>query len=73
MDLRVDLKVCEICGCLWYRTQVDFGVYCSPCTFKLRDFPTPLSRKLRGRPRKIKLATVFAVAASHAGCTGGGL
>jgi hypothetical protein len=62
MELRVYLKVCEVCGCLWYRTQTETGVYCSSCQLKLREFPTPQSRKRRGRPRKVTLPTVFAVA-----------
>jgi hypothetical protein len=69
MELRVHLKVCEGCGCLWYRAQVDTGVYCSSCHQRFKDFPTPESRKRRGRPRKIILPTVFAVALS--GFTGG--
>ena len=64
MELCVNLKVCEACGCLWYRAQVDTKVYCTACHEKLKDFPTPQSRKRRGRPRKITLPTVFAVATS---------
>jgi len=63
MELRVYLKVCEVCGCLWYRTQTETRVYCSTCYEKLKEFPTPQSRKRRGRPRKVNLPTVFAVAA----------
>ena len=63
MELRVHLKVCEGCGCLWYRAQVDTGVYCSPCHERFKEFPTPQSRKRRGRPRKTVLSTVFAVEA----------
>jgi len=62
MELRVFLKICEICGCLWYRTQTECRVYCSSCNEKLKDFPTPQSRRRRGRPRKVSLPTVFAVA-----------
>jgi hypothetical protein len=62
MELRVYLKVCEVCGCLWYRTQMETRVYCSSCCEKLKEFPTPQSRKRRGRPRKVNLPTVFAVA-----------
>jgi hypothetical protein len=61
MDLRVHLKVCEGCGCLWYRSQVDSGVYCAPCAQRFKEFPTPESRKRRGRPKKVTLPTVFAV------------
>ena len=66
MDLRVQLKVCEGCGCLWYRPELETKVYCISCTDKLKDFPTPQSRKRRGRPRKIALPTVWAVAAEGA-------
>ena len=65
MELRVFLKICEICGCLWYRTQIETRVYCSSCNEKLKDFPTPQSRRRRGRPRKVTLPTVFAVASSR--------
>ena len=61
MELRVHLKVCEGCGCLWYRAQVDTRVYCSPCHERFKEFPTPQSRKRRGRPKKTVLSTVFAV------------
>jgi hypothetical protein len=57
MELCVQLKVCEGCGCLWIRAQ-DQGVYCRECETKLRDFPAPESRKRRGRPsRKAALPT----------------
>ena len=67
MDLRVHLKVCEACGCLWYRAQVDARVYCIQCHERFKDFPTAESRKRRGRPRKVTLSTVFAVAAFGGG------
>lgn len=71
MDLRVNLKVCEACGCLWYRSEIESRVYCSACNLRILDFPTPASRKRRGRPRKITLPTVYAVSA--AGFIGGAL
>ena len=61
MELRVHLKVCEGCGCLWYRSQFDVSVYCVPCARRFKEFPTPQSRKRRGRPKKTILPTVFAV------------
>jgi len=67
MDLRVFLKVCEGCGCLWYRNQVESKVYCIRCSERLKDFPTVESRKRRGRPRKLDLPTVWAVA-DASGC-----
>ena len=29
MELRVQLKICEGCGCLWYRAQTQGSVYCT--------------------------------------------
>ena len=28
MEVRVQLKICEGCGCLWYRAQTLGSVYC---------------------------------------------
>jgi hypothetical protein len=67
MELRVHLKVCEGCGCLWYRAQQQVSVYCQECVDRFREFPTPESRKRRGRPPRIKLARVWAVAATAGG------
>jgi hypothetical protein len=67
MDVRVQLKICEGCGCLWYRAQTIGSVYCQPCEAKLKDFPTPESRKRRGRPCRKPLATVWAVAEAMGG------
>jgi uncharacterized Zn finger protein (UPF0148 family) len=63
MDLRVQLKICEGCGCLWYRAQYTGSVYCLRCETKLREFPSPDTRKRRGRPSRKMLAKVWAVAA----------
>ena len=52
MELQVQLKICEGCGCLWYRVQNHENVYCRGCELKLRDFPSPESRKRRGRPTR---------------------
>jgi len=52
MELRVQLKVCEGCGCLWYRPQTQWSVYCIECETRLKDFPSPESRKRRGRPAR---------------------
>jgi uncharacterized Zn finger protein (UPF0148 family) len=62
MELRVQLKVCEGCGCLWYRAQTQGSVYCISCEEKLKEFPTPESRKLRGRPKRKSLIRVWGVA-----------
>lgn len=67
MELRVQLKVCEGCGCLWYRAQTQGSVYCNGCEEKLRDFPTPESRKRRGRPARKTLGRVWAAAEAIGG------
>ena len=67
MEVRVQLKVCEGCGCLWYRAQTQESVYCKECETKLRPFPVPESRKRRGRPPQKELAKVWAVARAVGG------
>lgn len=52
MDVFLDLKICESCGCLWFRAQGHAKVYCSGCEVKFRDFPAPETRKRRGRPSR---------------------
>lgn len=49
--LKIQLKVCEGCGGLWFRTQGAVDVYCSSCAKKLRGFPR-MMQKRRGRPCK---------------------
>lgn len=57
MDIFVHLKICEGCGCLWFRIQNQENVYCSACKVKLREFPAPETRRRRGRPsRKVPAA-----------------
>jgi len=67
MELCVILKVCEGCGSLWYRVQSLGSVYCKRCEAKLKDFPSPESRKRRGRPIGKNLSTVWAVAEETGG------
>jgi hypothetical protein len=67
MELRVQLKVCEGCGCLWYRAQTQGSVYCKECEVKLKDFPPAESRKRRGRPGRKPLPKVWAVATTVGG------
>jgi uncharacterized Zn finger protein (UPF0148 family) len=67
MELRVQLKICEGCGCLWYRAQTQGSVYCHTCEKKLNDFPTPETRKRRGRPGRKVLSRVWAVATETGG------
>ncbi len=62
MDLHVQLKVCEGCGCLWYRTQNQRGVYCLGCDARLKQFPPMQSRRRPGRKSAITLARILAVA-----------
>lgn len=66
MELRVDLKVCEGCGCLWYRPRSHGSVYCRDCEKKLKEFPSPESRKRRG-PRARRSAAGFLTTAETAG------
>ena len=50
MEVCVQLKICEGCGCLWYRAQTSGTVYCTRCKTELEKYPSPESRKRRGRP-----------------------
>ena len=45
--LRVELKVCEVCGALWLRAAGQ-GVYCRGCSVRLAEFPASRTRR-RGR------------------------
>lgn len=58
MELRVYLKVCEGCGCLWFRAQTQGSVYCNSCEAKLRNFPSPESRRRPGRKPLLRLWAV---------------
>lgn len=67
MEVRVLLKFCEGCGCLWYRIFDNTSVYCRACEHKLAEFPSPQSRKRRGRPCGKRLARVYAVSEEAGG------
>lgn len=67
MELRVQLKICEGCGSLFYRAEAGGEIYCHGCKGKLRDFPSPESRKRRGRPVGKTIPRVWAVAAAAGG------
>ncbi len=67
MELRVQLKICEGCGCLWYRAQTQRSVYCKECDIKLREFPLPESRKRPGRHPGGSLVRIWAVAEAAGG------
>lgn len=67
MELRVQLKVCEGCGCLWYRAQNDGNVYCQKCEVRLMDFPVPESRRRRGRPVRKPVMPAWTLAEAAGG------
>ena len=67
MESCVQLKVCEGCGCLWYRAQNQRSVYCRGCEVKLKDFPSPESRKRPGRPGRKPVMNIWAVAEAIGG------
>jgi uncharacterized Zn finger protein (UPF0148 family) len=67
MESRVHLKICEGCGCLWFRAQTEGRVYCKGCTAKLREFPTPQSRRRRGRPSRKPVSLTWTAAAALGG------
>ena len=52
MELVVKLKVCEACGSIFTCPSTQGNPYCGRCTAALKDFPTPESRKRRGRPSR---------------------
>jgi hypothetical protein len=62
MELCVQLKICEGCGSLFFRAQTEGDIYCRGCKAKLRDFPSPESRKRRGRPGRKPIIKIWAVA-----------
>jgi uncharacterized Zn finger protein (UPF0148 family) len=67
MEVCVQLKICEGCGCLWYRALTQGSVYCNRCEAELEKFPTPESRKRRGRPITKRLFNIWAAAAEAGG------
>lgn len=67
MELRVQLKICEGCGSLFYRAQSEGTIYCRGCEAKLKDFPSPESRKRRGRPGRKTIPRLWAVAEAAGG------
>ena len=68
MELCVQLKICEGCGCLWYRAQAALGnVYCKGCETKLKDFPSPESRKRPGLPCRKPVGRAWALSEAMGG------
>jgi len=59
MEAIFEIKNCEACGRLYLRAENTSGVYCKACAEILRKFPTPESRKRRGRPPKKLLLEVI--------------
>lgn len=41
----VELKYCERCGGLWFRSAEQEEVYCPACVPKMAEFPPPKRRK----------------------------
>ena len=67
IEVRVQLKICESCGCLWVRSLAQHNIYCKDCERKLRDFPEPSTRKRRGRPARTVLPRLLGVAEAMGG------
>lgn len=67
MEVAVQLKICEGCGCLWFRPQSLGRVYCHRCDTKLKDFPKATSRKRAAPEREGTLRSVWAVADASGG------
>jgi hypothetical protein len=65
MEVRVQLKICEGCGSLFYRTEGN--VYCRCCDVKFKDFPSPESRKRPGRIGRKPLLKAWALAQATGG------
>ncbi|HEY4381220.1 MAG TPA: hypothetical protein VGN01_12795 [Acidobacteriaceae bacterium] len=49
--LCLELKVCEGCGVLWLRRELEKEIYCNPCAIRLADFPPVRMKRGGGRPR----------------------
>lgn len=67
MEFRVQLKVCEGCGCLWFRALGHLNVYCHGCETRLREHPDPGSRKHPGPLRRRNVPRIWAVAEAMGG------
>lgn len=67
MEFRVQLKICEGCGCLWFRAMGQTDVYCHGCETKLREHPEPGSRKRRGRVGRNPVPQIWGVAEAIGG------
>jgi hypothetical protein len=49
--LRLELKVCEGCGALFFRQVSIDGPYCPACAHHLAGFPPTRLKHAGGRPR----------------------
>lgn len=67
MEFCVQLKVCEGCGCLWFRAQHRECVYCSGCEMRFAEFPSPETRKTRGRPSRKAAGRAWGVSPAAGG------
>jgi len=48
---KVELKICERCGGLWFRPQGSQWVYCAACHERLLDMPKAAEKPSQKRPR----------------------
>jgi hypothetical protein len=39
LNVKMNLKVCEGCGALWLRANLNGGIYCKRCTPKMAELP----------------------------------
>ena len=42
----VELKYCERCGALWFRSGGEEEVYCPSCVPKMAEFPEPKRKRV---------------------------
>jgi hypothetical protein len=52
----LQLKVCEGCGSLWFRSHAVMQVYCGSCARKLSRYPLVPAEGRPGRKRKLMAA-----------------
>lgn len=67
MELRVQLKICEGCGCLWYRAQNHCSSYCRECAVRFMDFPVDTRRLRRIKHKHSHPSLTGALAAAGGG------
>jgi hypothetical protein len=57
--IRVELKVCEVCGALWLRAAGQ-GVYCRGCAVRLAEFPASRMRRMGRKCKRVVRTAVCA-------------